>query len=116
MYKNLSKILIGIAVILIIIAGIIMGIYFSNKTDNNETHDVINLGTDMVGNEQEANKEKDNEENKTKEIKIFNGNDRPYAVMIDNHLDALPQAGINKAYIVYEMIVEGGETRLMALF
>ena len=116
MNKNLSKILIGIAVILIIIAGIIMGIYFSNKTDNNETHDVINLGTDMVGNEQEANKEKDNEENKTKEIKIFNGNDRPYAVMIDNHLDALPQAGINKAYIVYEMIVEGGETRLMALF
>ena len=36
--------------------------------------------------------------------------------MIDNHLDALPQAGLNKAYIVYEMIVEGGETRLMALF
>jgi len=36
--------------------------------------------------------------------------------MIDNHEDAWPQANLNKAYIVYEIIVEGGETRLMALF
>ena len=35
--------------------------------------------------------------------------------MIDNHKSAMPQAGLNDAYIVYEMIVEGGETRLMAL-
>ena len=51
-----------------------------------------------------------------KEIQIFKGNDRPIAVMIDNHSGAWPQAGLNKAYIVYEIIVEGGETRLMALF
>jgi hypothetical protein len=36
--------------------------------------------------------------------------------MIDNHNLAWPQAGLNKAYLVYEIIVEGGETRLMALF
>ena len=36
--------------------------------------------------------------------------------MIDNHKGAWPQAGLNKAYSVYEIIVEGGETRLMALF
>ena len=36
--------------------------------------------------------------------------------MIDNHLGALPQAGLNDAYIVYEIIVEGGESRLMAVF
>lgn len=36
--------------------------------------------------------------------------------MIDNHTGAWPQAGLNKAYLVYEIIVEGGETRLMALF
>ena len=36
--------------------------------------------------------------------------------MIDNHSDAWPQAGLNQAYMVYEIIVEGGETRLMALF
>ena len=36
--------------------------------------------------------------------------------MIDNHSGAWPQAGLNQAYMVYEIIVEGGETRLMALF
>ena len=36
--------------------------------------------------------------------------------MIDNHNGAWPQAGLNQAYMVYEIIVEGGETRLMALF
>ena len=51
-----------------------------------------------------------------KEIKIYKGDDRPYAVMIDNHSGAWPQAGLNKAYMVYEIIVEGGETRLMPVF
>ena len=36
--------------------------------------------------------------------------------MIDNHKKAWPQANLNKAYLVYEIVVEGGETRLMALF
>ena len=51
-----------------------------------------------------------------KEIKTYNGNERPIAVMIDNHKGAWPQYGIQEAYMVYEIIVEGGETRLMALF
>ena len=51
-----------------------------------------------------------------KKVKIFNGNDRPIAVMIDNHNQAWPQAGLNQAYLTYEIVVEGGETRLMALF
>jgi len=53
---------------------------------------------------------------KEKEIEIYKGDDRPYAVMIDNHSGAWPQAGLNKAYIVYEIVVEGGETRLMPVF
>ncbi len=51
-----------------------------------------------------------------KQVEIFKGNDRPIAVMIDNHSDAWPQAGLQKAYMIYEIVVEGGETRLMALF
>lgn len=51
-----------------------------------------------------------------KKVEIFQGNDRPIAVMIDNHKAALPQGGLNEAFIVYEIIVEGGESRLMALF
>lgn len=42
---------------------------------------------------------------------------RPIAVMIDNEgTRSLPQGGLNKAQIVYEVIVEGGETRLMPVF
>jgi len=46
----------------------------------------------------------------------FSGNERAIAVMIDNHKDAMPQAGLNMASLVYEIIVEGGETRLMEVF
>jgi len=52
----------------------------------------------------------------TKKVEIYQGNDRPIAVMIDNHKSAQPHAGLNEAYAVYEMIVEGGESRLMAIF
>lgn len=42
---------------------------------------------------------------------------RPYAVMINNLWAARPyQSGLDKAYIIYEMIVEGGITRYLALF
>lgn len=42
---------------------------------------------------------------------------RPLAVMIDNEgTRVLPQGGLDKAQIVYEVIVEGGLTRLMPVF
>ncbi len=41
---------------------------------------------------------------------------RPYCVMINNHPDARPCAGLSQASIVYEVVVEGGITRLMAVF
>lgn len=43
-------------------------------------------------------------------------NPRLVGVMIDNHPDALPQAGLDKANVVYEAPVEGSFTRFMALF
>ena len=44
-------------------------------------------------------------------------NARPYCVMIDNDSnDSRPHAGLEDAYIVYEMYVEGKATRLMAVF
>lgn len=95
-----------IVIILIAIVGLAVVIaYMCNKEDGS-----IFLGTDKV----EENKEpivvsKD-------EVQIYKGTDRPIAVMIDNNKLAWPQAGLNKAYMVYEMIVEGGESRLMALF
>ena len=42
---------------------------------------------------------------------------RPIAVMVDNDSEsARPQIGLESAYIVYEIIVEGGASRFMALF
>ena len=41
---------------------------------------------------------------------------RPVAVMVDNSKYAMPQSGIEAAEIIYEMVTEGGITRLMAVF
>ena len=47
----------------------------------------------------------------------LNTNDRPIAVMIDNDgKDSWPHSGLQDAYLIYEMYVEGSSTRLMALF
>ena len=43
-------------------------------------------------------------------------NRRPFAVMMNNIINACPQAGIEEAGVVYEAPVEGALTRLMALF
>lgn len=53
-----------------------------------------------------------------KKLKIVDqdSNERPIAVMIDNQAMALPHAGLQEAYLVYEIIAEGGITRLMALY
>src|SRR5574344_2763562 len=46
-----------------------------------------------------------------------NSNSRPYAVMINNHPTARAHhAGLQDDYEIYEMIVEGGMTRYLALF
>lgn len=41
---------------------------------------------------------------------------RPYAVVINNLPKALPQSGISQADIMYEVLAEGGITRLIAVF
>ena len=58
-------------------------------------------------------------EKKEEQVKIvdLNSNERPIAVMINNNKAVWGyQAGIQDAYITYEMIVEGGITRMMAIF
>ncbi len=43
-------------------------------------------------------------------------NARPIAVSINNNHDAWPHAGLQDAYLGYELIAEGGITRLIALY
>lgn len=103
MEKGGAKVLIVILVILIICAGGVLAYKITKDKENIEeaVADENNIMTVPV---------------EEKKVQIFNGNDRPIAVMIDNHSDAWPQAGLQDAYMVYEIVVEGGETRLMALF
>ena len=98
------KALIVILVILIIVAGGILAYKIIQERNSKETS------------QEESNVIIAPQIEEVKQVQIFNGNDRPIAVMIDNHSGAWPQAGLNQAYMVYEIIVEGGETRLMALF
>lgn len=98
------KVLVAILVILIIVAGALLGMKVLNgKKENNQGATSENKQNEPIIVEK-------------KEPKTFSGTDRPIAVMIDNHKQAMPQAALNDAYMVYEMIVEGGETRLMALY
>lgn len=100
------KIWIGVVIAIVIGLVTILGVKIFNKTYKAE---------EIVVEKQEEPTEEPVKEEK-KNIKIFNGNSRPIAFMIDNNVNAQPQSSLNKAYLVYEIIVEGGETRLMALF
>jgi hypothetical protein len=98
------KILIILLIILILAAGGVLAYKIVKDKENKEVSNQAEENNVLTTGVEE------------KKVQIFQGNDRPIAVMIDNHNGAWPQAGLNQAYMVYEIIVEGGETRLMALF
>ncbi len=109
MKKNGAKIAIVLLSIIILVAG---GILAYKIIEDKEEIGTISNEKEEYNTNNNIVTAKLNEE----KIKIFKGEDRPIAIMIDNHSDAWPQAGLQDAYMVYEIIVEGGETRLMALF
>lgn len=41
---------------------------------------------------------------------------RPIAIVVENHVDARPQSGLTSADVVYETLAEGGITRLLAFY
>lgn len=108
--KYVITILVVIFIVTMISSGIILGVgYVRNKQfkqDNYETEEPDDI--DII------------EPTEPEEIytgpEIFTGTDRPIAVMIDNEKPAWPHAGLNSAYMLYEVIIEGGESRIMALF
>lgn len=79
---------------------------------------LIGCGNDAVDNEKE-NMEASNNKEPEKKLQIVDleSKTRPIAVMVNNIGVAQPlQSGLNDAYLVYEMITEGGITRLLAVF
>jgi hypothetical protein len=102
-FMNKRNIIIVSIILVLIIIIVVSVIAFSNKKTASITP---------------TNNEKQ-EEVEEKEIQIIdlNSNSRPIAVMINNIAVARKyHSGLQDAYLVYEMIVEGGLTRLMALY
>ncbi len=100
--KFSKKVKILIVVILLVIIGVLALVLL-----NDNEHEVIK----SPKNKKVVKKEE--------QIKIvdLNSTSRPIAVMINNNKAVWGyQAGLQDAYITYEMIVEGGITRMMAIF
>jgi len=99
--KGKTKILIIGLIALILVAGSLLAIKILDK---GETEPAANEQTQEV------------KEEKQVQIVDVNSKTRPYAVMINNNHAAWPQCGLKDAYLVYEIVAEGGITRMMALY
>ena len=95
-----------ILIILIIIAGTLLAMKIIPTMQNSQNVANMNDNENINNNIEEPKQE-------IKQPKTFAGNERPIAFMIDNNINAMPQAGLENADLIYEIIVEGGETRLM---
>lgn len=104
--KKKKKIKIILVVVLLIIIGGLGAYLYLNKDDNNNE----------VLKPKKKKKIVTKEEEKVKVVDL-SSNERPIAVMINNNKAVWGyQAGVQDAYITYEIVVEGGITRLMAVF
>ena len=104
----------SVLAIIVIAVVLIAGLFFYKLGTKVGENMKENEETTIVTEEKEETAK--TEEKKESNIKIFKGNERPIAFMIDNNTNAQPQASLNSTYMVYEIIVEGNESRLMALF
>lgn len=100
-----NKILIIILIIVIIALAILVGVKVIGKK---EAKNVSGDGQTGVIQPEEVPQ-------KTA-INIWKGNSRSVAVVIDNVQEGRPQTGLNNAAIVYEAPVDGGLTRMLAVF
>src|SRR5574344_1771646 len=98
---NKKNLILAIVAIVVIVVVVLVVIRINNKGSN--------ILDSIIPEEKVA----------TPKITIINpdSNSRPYAVMINNHPTARQHhAGLQDAYLMYEMIVEGGMTRYLAVF
>lgn len=92
---------------LLIIAGVLLVIFIS----------LFFIAKPKTEEKKEETKTIEKEEQKELSIIDINSKSRPFAIMINNVSKARPlQSGLQDAFIIYEIIVEGGITRYLALF
>ena len=100
MKKKKIIIILIIAIVLLLVVGAVCIIFMGKpKTDNKKGGNVTPEPTPVV------------------KIVNLDSKTRPYAVMINNLYEARQvQSGLSQAYLVYELLAEGGITRFLALF
>ena len=123
MDKNkLIKIGIAFVFVVAICAGIVFGAWTAKKKQNAAGNNIISESGDNMEVFSDDSGELSGEVSGDEEEEylgpnIFSGDARPIAVMIDNEKPAwVNHGGLNSAYMLYEFIIEGGETRIMAFF
>lgn len=96
-----KKIKIVIVIVLLLVIGVLAFLAFGMKEEPKKA----------------PKKKKVTKEEAKVQIVDLSSTSRPYAVMINNNKAVWGyQAGIQDAYITYEIVVEGGITRMMAVF
>lgn len=113
---------IAVASLMVIIFAVVIIITLNNsgnKDGEQQTisEDIIDTGDNLGNTEDSDTGERDLEDGHVENFVFPTEGERPIAVMIDNEGKiVLPQGGLDKAQIVYEIIVEGGITRYMPIF
>ncbi len=95
-----KKIIISISIILVALVAVIVGALYLNPKEE------IKLDPPKIEEVQE-------------EVTIvdINSTSRPFAIMVNNHSSVRPyHMGLQDAYILYEIVVESGITRFLALY
>lgn len=99
--KKKKRIRILAIIVLLIIIG--LGIFYFYQNNGDIPFDITDINTTKT-------------EKKKLTIYDEDSNKRPIAVMIDNNVGYVSQVGLQDAFVTYEAIVEGGLTRIMAIF
>lgn len=120
----------GVLLLLFIMSLFIVACGNNNDGNNNNADENKNSQTIQQNSESETISESESEE-ETESVKeaanlnLLTGiadltdeaiGKRPVAVMVNNVTPALPQYGVAQADIIFEILVEGDETRFMALY
>jgi len=101
--KKLNKNITIIIAIILLLTGVVLAVVLLTDKEDNKT----------------TGKEDKVVEKIPEKVKIVDieSKSRPYAVMVNNLNEARQiQSGLSEAYMIYELIVEGGITRFLALY
>ncbi len=102
---------IGVLVLLLAVGALIFWLEQNVASTSNES--------DQTENSEEKANETNEKEPPPPPLEIIDedSDSRPIAVMINNHPDTIPyHAGLQDAFVIYEIKVEGSFTRLLALY